>query len=384
MQTFFSPGRMLRYLSAILFATITTTYGFLWMFSVRYSTPQPGFTNYGYSATTNTIRVGEVLTGSPADRAGLRPGDRIVAIDGQDLKDLRPFYEAIITGRKEVIELGVEQPAAGRRQLSLVVGGGKRVPERTMRLEDVLGLPLDYYPLGFLVVGVTVLMLRPDDRNAWLLALLFGGFLAVAPLFEGNIPPALRGFVVSYKILMFWSSLALFYCFFAVFPAASPIDRKIPWLKYVLLAGAIITAGPIGFRCLIAGGTLPLYLDLHWPGSTAIAWFLTAYAGLPSPASQGWPSPGFAFFGFFLGTVALGLASLITNAFLSTDAQVRRKARVMMWGTVIGVTPNCLVVVTAFVAGYANVPLAVWQLSGLLLLFVWPLSFAYAVEAQGA
>jgi hypothetical protein len=51
----------------------------------------------------------------------------------------------------------------------------------------------------------------------------------------------------------------------------------------------------------------------------------------------------------------------------------------MMWGTVIGVTPNCLVVVTAFVAGYANVPLAVWQLSGLLLLFVWPLSFAYAV-----
>ncbi len=35
-----------------------------------------------------------------------------------------------------------------------------------MRLEDLLGFPLDYYPGGFLIVGVTVLLLRPDDRNA--------------------------------------------------------------------------------------------------------------------------------------------------------------------------------------------------------------------------
>jgi len=46
---------------------------------------------------------------------------------------------------------------------------------------------------------VAVLLLRPDDRNAWWLALLFGGFLAVAPFFEGNFPPLLRGFAVFYK-----------------------------------------------------------------------------------------------------------------------------------------------------------------------------------------
>jgi hypothetical protein len=55
-----------------------------------------------------------------------------------------------------------------------------------MRLKDLLGLPVDYYPLGFLVVGVAVLLLRAHDANAWLLALLFGGFLAVARLFERN------------------------------------------------------------------------------------------------------------------------------------------------------------------------------------------------------
>jgi hypothetical protein len=113
-------------------------------------------------------------------------------------------------GRKEVVELTVEQPgsAAGQRLLRLVVRGG-RVPERTMRLEDLLGFPL---------------------------------------------PPRM--------------------------------DRKVPWLKYVLLATARIITVPIGFRCLVAGGTLPLYLDLHWPGTSVISLVLAQQNGLPTPASQ--------------------------------------------------------------------------------------------------
>lgn len=327
------------------------------------------------------MQVGEVFPGSPAEKAGLRPGDRIIAIDGQQLATLRPFYEAIVAGHKDVLELTVEQPRspAGQRRLNLVVGGGKPVPERVIRPEDLLGLPLDYYPVCFLVVGVAVLLLRPDDRNAWLLAVLFGGFLADAPLFEGNILPLLRGFAVFYKIAMMWSSLALFYYFFSVFPASSPIDRKIPWLKYLLLVGATITAVPVGFRCLIAGGTLPLYLGLHWPGATVFTWVLTLQAGLPSPAPHGWPSPGLVFVGSFVGAVTLGLLSLISNSFLSMDAQVRRKARVMMLGTVIGVAPVCLVAGIIFARGFTNIPIFWWQISILLLFSVWPLSFAYAV-----
>jgi sigma-B regulation protein RsbU (phosphoserine phosphatase) len=381
MRTSFSPRGLGRRLLAIVFAACATTYSVLWIVLTKYVTPQPGFTSYEYSASSRAMQVGEVFPGSPAEKAGLRPGDRIIAIDGQQLATLRPFYEAIVAGHKDVLELTVEQPGlpAAQRRLKLVVGGGKRVPERVIRLEDLLGLPLDYYPVCFLVVGVAVLLLRPDDRNAWLLAVLFGGFLADAPLFEGNIPPLLRGFAVFYKIAMMWSSLALFYYFFSVFPASSPIDRKIPWLKYVLLAGATITAVPVGFRCLIAGGTLPLYLGIHWPGATVFTWVLTLQAGLPSPAPHGWPSPGLVFVGSFIGAVTLGLLSLISNSFLSTDAQVRRKARVMMWGTVIGVAPVCLVAGIIFAHGFTNIPVVWWQISLLLLFSVWPLSFAYAV-----
>jgi len=327
------------------------------------------------------MRVGAVLRGSPAERAGLRPGDWIVAIDGRKLEDLRPLYESIVAGQDDVVELTVEQPGSPgeQRRLQLVLRDGKPMPNRTTGLEDLLDLFIDYYPLGFLVVGLGVLLLRADDRNAWLLALLFGGFLALAPLFEGNIPSLLRGFVVFYKIVMSWSSLALFYYFFAVFPASSPIDRKVPWLKYVLLAAAIIITVPIGFRCLVAGGSSPLYLGLHWPGTSLISLVFAQQNGLPAPASQVWRNPAFVFLGFFLAAMALGLTSLVSNNFLSADAQVRRRAHFMLWGTAIGVAPICLAGAVALGVGFVKLPLAVWQVSILFLSFVWPLSFAYAV-----
>ena len=57
-------------------------------------------------------------------------------------------------------------------------------------------------PVLFVMVGLGVLFLRLDDRNAWLLALLCGGFVASSPLLtsEAGMPPALRGFGVAYKV----------------------------------------------------------------------------------------------------------------------------------------------------------------------------------------
>ena len=44
--------------------------------------------------------------------------------------------------------------------------------------DQIIGM----YPLLFLVVGLTVLFFRLEDRNAWLLALMFGGFIRKSPL----------------------------------------------------------------------------------------------------------------------------------------------------------------------------------------------------------
>jgi len=323
------------------------------------------------------MTVGVVFPGSPAERAGLRAGDRIDAIDGQKLESLRPFYESIIVGQKDIAELTVqdERSASGARQIELGLRGAQSPPMGITRLERVLDLPMGYFPLGFLIVGMAVLLLRSDDPNAWLLALFCGGFIAGGPLLESAIPLHLRGLAVAYKLVMAWCAGAFFYWFFAVFPAPSPLDRKLPWLKYALLGGVLITTVPMGFRCLLAGGALPLYLDTHWPGWATLTWALTGQAGLPVPASYGWP----IFFGFFLGSITLGLASLISNSFLAADARIRRKAHVMLWGTVVSVTPTVLALAATMIGGFGVVPVAAWEVCILLLSFVWPLSFAYAV-----
>ena len=106
-----------------------------------------------------------------------------------------------------------------------------------------LGHALTGYPLIFLAVASAVLLQRPGDRDAWVMALAFGGLIAGAPLllFEPQMPPPLRRFMVPvWAFLISTMATALFY-FFAVFPAASPIDRRVPWLKRVL--------GVRGARC---------------------------------------------------------------------------------------------------------------------------------------
>jgi hypothetical protein len=69
-------------------------------------------------------------------------------------------------------------------------------------LRGLAATAMNFYPLFFLIVNLIVLDLRLEDRNAWLLALLFAGFISGAPLFEGSINPHLRGAAAWYKVTL--------------------------------------------------------------------------------------------------------------------------------------------------------------------------------------
>ncbi len=60
-----------------------------------------------FGVRTATLSVGEVSTGSPADLAGLRTGDRIVAVDGQRVDEFNDLYDEIQASDGKRVTLGV-------------------------------------------------------------------------------------------------------------------------------------------------------------------------------------------------------------------------------------------------------------------------------------
>src|SRR5437016_4572173 len=197
MRTFTSLPRPLLLTLAILFAA-TTAYSIVWMVHVH---DVVGFgTDIRWTAT-HEAEVREVERGSLAWQAGLRSYDRIVAVNGESLDNPSPFYgypfyKSVMLGRKgEIVRVTIlrsGEPGELTLRPALV----------TYSLSGLRGLAthaMRFYPLFFLIVGLNVLGLRLEDRNAWLLALLFAGFICGAPLFQGSINPHLRGLVTFYN-----------------------------------------------------------------------------------------------------------------------------------------------------------------------------------------
>ena len=346
---------------AFLFAAVTVLYSVIWMTVIRRPFGDIGF-RYTYAADSRSLPVLSVEPGSPAEQAGLRAGDRIVAINGQVLDTAVPSYRAFDLGRVgDVLELtvsrpGTVEPLTIREVIQPLRLGGQRALSASQLLA---GRVLNLYPLLFLVVGLPVLFLRLEDRNAWLLALLFGGFIAGAPLDEALLPALLRGLGISYRVILGLLLPALFYFFFASFPASSAIDRRLPRLKWVLLGMGAVMAVPLGVWCLLAGGSLPFHILGSRFDNRPVNWLTTAY---------------------ILGSYILGLVSLVWNSLRPASAEVRRKTRVIVWGTVAGFLPMLVFGTVTSFAHLAITEVSFWiWVFAVASLFLIPLSFGYAV-----
>ncbi len=87
--------------------------------------------------------------------------------------------------------------------------------------------------------------MRLEEPTAWLLALLFCAFIAAPDLVIGSgVSPALAAFALAFRAIFLGMLGPLFYLFFAVFPAQSPLDRRFPWLKWLALAFGVCIALP--------------------------------------------------------------------------------------------------------------------------------------------
>ena len=212
---------------ATLFAVVAITYGSLWMYAVRQSSRpavELGFNNHHnpqYDERTHSQTVEDVAGGSPAERAGLRVGDRIIGLNGRALDTDIASNEAYVRGRPgDPVEVRVEragQPAP------LTLHGVFRAAPPTGESDSIArssALQITgSFPVPFLLVAFTVLFLRLEERNAWLLALLFCAFAAAPPLPNSvTVSAPLRELMFAFRAVFAGMLGPLFYLFFAVFP----------------------------------------------------------------------------------------------------------------------------------------------------------------------
>jgi phosphoserine phosphatase RsbU/P len=348
--------------AAVLFAAMTILYSAAWMYYVRQPQPLAPQVEVGFDESYSSagVEINNVYPNSPAEKSGVKANDRIVAINGSRADSASAWNELLLrtwlsSQPGDTVTLTLQRP--GQSQPLVITprfrarqgAGDTKTAARTVAMQI-----LSAYPVFFGVVGLAVLFLRVEDRNAWLLALVFATFITAADLPSqfASAPPRLQSFLLAYRTLMGSLLSGLFYFFFAVFPTRSPIDRKVPWLKWAL---------PVIGVCLSLGG-------YRHGNSKALPFIL---AVLPDRIAEN------AQIVVVYGSVFLGLISLLCNMFSVSSMDDRRKLKVIFWGTVVGVTPAASI---ALAQQVFHIGFSFWlNFAKVILLFLFPLSFAYAV-----
>jgi sigma-B regulation protein RsbU (phosphoserine phosphatase) len=354
-------------LAALLFAACAIFYSALWALYSEQPVPvELGFDNK-YLPADHSQLVQSIIPGSPAERAGIKTGDRIVRINGAALQEDSLILTWLQHKPGDSVDLTLQRPDPSRPDISETldiqatfrasqsataeVGVAQHLGQGVLRL----------YPFAFLTVGLAVLFLRLEDSNAWLLALMFAGFIAI-PAFDNaflGVPASVRTFAIAYRTIFNNLVAALFYFFFAVFPTRSPLDRRLPWIKWVGLAMGLFLALPLGVALAV-----PEWVGRDAPRDAALGWVARGY-------------PHYLILIFNYGLVALGFVSLTWNAATVRSPEARRKIRVLLSGTLVGVVPATLVLAANDFLGFH---LGLWVGATVtVVLWLFPLSFAYAV-----
>jgi serine phosphatase RsbU (regulator of sigma subunit) len=324
------PTPYQRLLSALLLPAAA------WLALSALQVPREAYTGLGVLGD----RVAAVDPGSPAERAGIRPGDRLAelapsagppAVGLDPRSELRPGVPVVLTrvrdGRSSRVWLA---PTA--------------LPDGPRRLH--MGLLV--VASGFLLLGSWVWSERRDalTRAFWLLCASFSVLLA-GPLH------APRGWADALDLVYTGVQLvlpALFVHFFALFPdpgrhARAPLGARVAYVVAfgLLAAWAIATFA----RGLVRGPVFEL-LQL---------------------ASGVWLAVG-----VFAG-IALFLAAFARHP----DRDARRRLRVALAGTVLGAAPLALVIASRTLAPGTSIPGE--RLSPFATLLV-PASFAWAIAVH--
>ncbi|HUK89097.1 MAG TPA: GAF domain-containing protein, partial [Blastocatellia bacterium] len=294
---------------------------------------------------------GRVLIISPSEEnSPLKANDEVIAIDGARIR------------KANQASAGLQQLAPGS-PYNIEVKRGRLLLQFTLETQPVPLLRVALLRLGlvlilavFLITGFAVFLLKPHDKQAVLLALMFGMFPGLVPL---SSVPAWLIVVISVSRIVSIFALPVFFHFFLIFPEQSPLLRRFPRLELYLYIPFLLSFFPYS--------VIAVAVNLI-PGLSP-----TLLARVAILGRYGAP--------LLVVYIAGGLLSLLLN-YRHAGWASRRRMRVVVAGCLAGFVPGLAFIGALDVLGYQKIHPAIIQWMGWIVLFtfpLFPLSFAYAI-----
>lgn len=270
--------------------------------------------------------TGVAKTVQPEARAaGIVPGVTITGLNGAPYTGLAQFHEILWTSHPgDTLDVeylrrnGTQSSGAIRLAPHAALHPG--ISRWVVAARDAVVFVL--MPLACLLIGYWVALVKPADKNAWLLLILltFPSVLFISAEESAGMGIAFR--LYWYETLQMLASPALL-LFGVYFPERSRIDRKIPWLKWLVLAPYPVVFGL-------------LYPYLHQ----------LYFAAPPAPRLQlAIVDAAKALNGLNLACIVLYLILTVDKLWSASTADARRRLRVLTVGTGVGVGSLLLVFV---------------------------------------
>ncbi len=294
------------------------------------------------------------LVNEDGPAAALRPGDVIVSLNGQplDKKQFFRFFAQTATGTAYAV---VVKRDGQLREFTLRTGAAP--------LAGLVGVLINTLalPLACLLLGFVVLLLKPDNKQALLLALACGALYLDNGLALEGLPVWLLALTAAAR--MFCALLGSYSLhLFLFFPETSPLVRRFPWLEYVIYLPALLLLPEMARRTIeLRGGTL-LPADMF---STSAAFRARVYLAI---------------------AYGVALILLALYNYRATGALARRKMRIVLGAVITGAAPITLSTLAIAIRQELLPGAALtfsqfhWLATGLVLaLLLPPVAIAYAI-----
>lgn len=310
---------------------------------------------------------GEVISVTPeTDVLGIKMGDHITAINGRELGNGEQIYDEELSKMRggQPISLQMERKTASGapEKYETVVTPVAVVRDFSFYSQMVVNILFSYFfPAICILLGFWVVFVRPADHLAWILLFVLLGLSSLAlEMYPSNT------FVGAYQDVAFAGWALAMLLFGIYFPERLTFDRKLPWLKWILIV-------PLSFQVLITLFSV-----------------LNTFAGINVFPYIRFLTRGYNEIAFFVNMIAIAcfFAALGYKSGTLQNPDARRRLRLMLYGTSLAITPSFLIILYKAISGakgsfYDVVPFGV-ALTALVLMMLFPLTMAYVIVVHRA